>query len=247
MRHAFACGRVLLEWPAPLAVVCCAGLGHAHCATPRRAPQPTLPCPWQARLCRLPAAGSRGCGSGCAVLRAALRAGRAAGERAAGAGAAPCGGSALLRCAVLLARPSAQGRCRPPPAVRSGRPCAAAPRPCLPQPSHTGHRFVALTGFFVVYKFFGLPATASMAELERVRPAGMPLCASVAACGAPDCRGRQAAADQHTGAAGCRLSRPPLLARRSLLVPGRAAPYRRSAPSSAARAGRRCRRSGRGS
>lgn len=39
---------------------------------------------------------------------------------------------------------------------------------CGTQPSSAGHRFVALTGFFVVYKFFRLTHNASAAALEEV-------------------------------------------------------------------------------
>ncbi len=68
---------------------------------------------------------------------------------------------ALIAAQLRLTQIADSRRCS------NGLPCAP---PLLPtQPSTAGHRFVALTGFFVVYKFFRLPATAAVAELEQVR------------------------------------------------------------------------------
>ncbi|PRW21038.1 putative apyrase 7 [Chlorella sorokiniana] len=70
---------------------------------------------------------------------------------------------------MLVGRPSYEA-CKQLAAavVAADAPCSAPP--CAlgtPQPSTSGHRFVALTGFFVVYKFFRLPETAGVAALER--------------------------------------------------------------------------------
>ena len=48
-------------------------------------------------------------------------------------------------------------------------PSSIPPRPQPMQPSAAGRRFVALSGFFVVFKFFRLPPHASMDALEEVR------------------------------------------------------------------------------
>lgn len=85
-----------------------------------------------------------------------------------------------VACAVLCPAAHAWAAARHQALPARGAPTgAAAPWPRLPQPPHSGHRFVALTGFFVVYKFFGLPPTASVAALEAVSEAvgrGHPVC-----------------------------------------------------------------------
>lgn len=87
------------------------------------------------------------------MRRTALRAGRAAGMPA-----------------RAISRPAA-----PPLTTAQAHPTlVSSPLPLHPQPPTAGRRFVALAGFYVVHRFFGLPPTAGAGAL---RAAGRAFCA----------------------------------------------------------------------